>query len=67
MKVILILLALVLFSCKSAEESIKDYSYTNEWHFENGQRYQVYQTKDGTQYVLVLNKRESKFIRKYLK
>lgn len=67
MKVILILLTLVLFSCKSAEESIKDYSYTNEWHFENGQRYQVYQTKCGTQYVLVLNKRESKFIRKYLK
>jgi len=67
MKVILIVLALVLFSCKSAEESIKDYSYTNEWHFENGQRYQVYQTKGGTQYVLVLNKRESKFIRKYLK
>ena len=67
MKAILILLALISFSCKSAEESIKDYSYTNEWHFENGQRYQVYQTKSGTQYVLVLNKRESKFIRKYLK
>jgi hypothetical protein len=67
MRILIILTAFLLFSCKPAEFRIKDYSYTKEWYFEAGQRYQVYQTKNGTKYIFVLNKRESKFIRKYLK
>ena len=66
MKTLLILLALISLSCKPAEDRIKDYSYTKDWHVEGCQRYQVYQTMGGTQYVLVLNKKETKFIRKYL-
>jgi hypothetical protein len=67
MKTLLILLALISFSCKPAEERIKEHSYTQEWNYQNNQRYQVYQTKHGERYILVLNNRETKFIRKYLK
>jgi hypothetical protein len=67
MKILIILLAFLSFSCKPAEDRIKDHSYTKEWYYQNVQRYQVYQTKYGERYILVLNNRESKYIRKYLK
>jgi hypothetical protein len=67
MKIIIVMMAALFISCKPAEFRIKDHSYTKEWYHEGGQRYQVYQTKRGTKYIFVLNKRESKFIRKYLK
>lgn len=70
MKVLLIFLALILFSCKSAEERIKAHSYTEEWYYwnyQNVQRYQVYKTQSGARYILILNKRETRQIRKYLK
>jgi hypothetical protein len=66
MKYILtLLLTFILLSC-NAELRIKDHSYTNEWHYEGKERLQVYKTRSGRHYVLVLNKRETKFIRKYL-
>jgi len=67
-KIILFLLVLLsLNSCKPAEDRIYDHSYTKDWYYLEGQRYQVYQTKKHTKYILVLNKRETQFIRKYLK
>jgi hypothetical protein len=66
MKYILtLLLTFILLSC-NAELRIKDHSYTNEWHYEGEKRLQVYKTRSGRHYVLVLNKKETKFIRKYL-
>jgi hypothetical protein len=66
MKYILtLLLTFILLSC-NAELRIKDHSYTNEWHYEGKERLQVYKTRNGRHYVLVLNKKETKFIRKYL-
>jgi hypothetical protein len=64
---LVILTAMLLFSCKAAEERIKEYSYTNEWYFKDGQRYQLYKTKYGNKYILVINKSETKIIRKYVK
>jgi hypothetical protein len=80
---IALLILLLLSSCKSVEERIKDYSYTDEWYFnkldtglyQNNfilkdrdiyERYQVYQTKSGRKYILVLNKKQTKLKRKYL-
>lgn len=67
MKTLIIIMAALFISCKPAEFRIKEYSYTKEWYYEGDQRYQVYQTKSGTKYIFVLNKKETKFIRKYLK
>jgi hypothetical protein len=72
MKKILLTLSLVttlilLNSC-NAEKRIYDYSYTDSWYYsDKGERYQVYQTARGIKYILVLNKKETKFIRKYIK
>lgn len=60
-------LLFLLTSC-SAEKRIYDYSYTDSWYYsDKGERYQVYQTARGIKYILVLNKKETKFIRKYIK
>ena len=65
-KILLILILIILNSCKPAEERIYEYSYTYDWYNYNNQRYQVYLTKNNTKYILVLNKKETKFIRKYI-
>lgn len=67
-KIITLLTVLILISCKPAELRIQNYSYTDYWHYsENGEKSQVYQTKMGNKYILVLNKKQTKFIRKYIK
>jgi hypothetical protein len=59
---------LFLFTSCSAEKRIYDYSYTDSWYYsDKGERYQVYQTARGIKYILVLNKKETKIIRKYIK
>jgi hypothetical protein len=64
---IALLFTFTIISCGGVEERIKDHSYTNEWHFENAERFQVYKTKSGQKYIIVLNRSETKFKRKYLK
>jgi hypothetical protein len=67
-KILALLTILLLFSCKPAELRIYDHSYTIYWYYsDNGERYQVYQTAMGNKYILVLNKKQTKFIRKYIK
>lgn len=68
MKYFIILICSFLFlSCANVEQRIKEYSYTEDFYFDsNGQRYQVYKTKKGNKYILVLNKKETNFKRKYL-
>jgi hypothetical protein len=55
----------VLFSC-GVEQRIKDYSYTNEWYYLDAVRYQVYQTKSGERYIIVLNEKQTRFKRYYI-
>lgn len=67
-KILTLLTILLLISCKTAELRIYDHSYTEYWYYsDKGERYQVYQTAMGNKYILVLNKKETKFIRKYIK
>ena len=67
-KILTLLIILLLFSCKPAELRIYNHSYTDYWYYsDQGQRYQVYQTAMGNKYILVLNKKQTKFIRKYIK
>jgi len=61
----MLVILLSLTSC-SAEKRIYEHSYTDYWYYEQNQRYQVYQTSRGNKYILVLNKKETKFIRKYI-
>jgi len=63
--ILLLLFTFLLFSC-NAELRIKDHSYTDQWYYEGKERLQVYKTRSGRHYVLVLNQKETKFIRKYL-
>lgn len=66
-KILTLLTILLLISC-NAEQRIYNYSYTDYWHYtDQGERYQVYQTARGTKYILVLNKKQTKIIRRYLK
>jgi hypothetical protein len=67
MKKLATLLIFLSISCASVEQRITETSYTNEWYYEGTTRYQVYQTKNHRKYIIVLNRAETKFIRKYLK
>jgi hypothetical protein len=66
-KVFLLLISsFLLFSCGNAEQRIKEHSYTNQWYFIDSLRFQVYKTKSGREYIIILNERETKFVRKYI-
>jgi hypothetical protein len=67
MKKLFVLLTFLSLASCSVEQRIKDYSYTNEWHYTNDGRYQVYQTKGGKKYIIIINERETKLKRKYIK
>jgi uncharacterized lipoprotein YmbA len=63
---IIIIAALLMISC-SVEQRIKDYSYTEEWYFKENIRYQVYKTKQGKRYIIIINKRNTNLKRQYIK
>jgi len=65
-KLILLLLFFCLVSC-SVEQRIYKHSYTNEWYYTSTMRYQVYKTKFGKRYIIVLNEKQTKFKREYIK
>ncbi len=67
MKHLLTLLTIVtLMSCSSVEDRIKEHSYTNEWHYIDTMRFQVYKTKSGRKYIIVLNNRQTNYKRQYI-
>jgi len=67
-KILTLLTILLLIGCKPAELRISNYSYTDSWYYaDKDHRYQVYQTAMGNKYILVLNNKQTKFIRKYIK
>lgn len=61
-----LLTIILLISCKPADLRIKNHSYTDLWYYYKDERCQVYQTAKGNKYVLVLNKKQTKLIRKYI-
>jgi len=63
---ILILIVFILTSC-SVEQRIKGHSYTDKWYYEKNVRYQVYKTKLGNYYIIVLNEKQTKYKRQYVK
>jgi hypothetical protein len=63
---ILFFLLLTLISC-SVEQRIKEYSYTDEWYYVNTAKFQVYKTRTNRKYIIVLNKKQTKYKRKYIK
>lgn len=65
-KMLLIIIATLSISC-SVEQRIKDYSYTNEWYYIDTMRFQVYKTKSGKKYIIVLNEKQTRFKREYIK
>jgi hypothetical protein len=65
-KLLIILCFFTLLSC-GVEQRIKDYSYTNEWFYIDSNRYQVYKTKSGKRYIIVLNNKQTKLKRQYVK
>lgn len=67
MKLFILFILTCFISCSSVEERIKDYSYTDKWYWIKSERYQVYKTKSGNECIIVLNKKETKFIRKFIK
>ena len=63
---IIIIAALLMISC-SVEQRIKDHSYTEEWYFKGNTRYQVYKTKQGKRYIIIVNKRNTNLKRYYIR
>jgi hypothetical protein len=66
MKHLLTLLLLITLTSCSVEQRIKEHSYTEKWYVEKGQRYQVYKTRGGRHYIIIVNKRIN-LERKYIK
>jgi hypothetical protein len=64
-KILLIFLLIGLFSC-NVERRIKEYSYTEGWYYIDTLRFQVYKTKSGRKYIIVLNNKETRFKRQYI-
>jgi hypothetical protein len=54
------------FSCSSIESRIKENNYTDYWYYHNNKRYQVYKTDRDKYYIVVLNKKETRFVRKHV-
>lgn len=67
MKQLLLMLIVILFTSCSVEQRIKDYSYTDEWYYIDTMRFQVYKTKSGKRYIIVLNEQQTKYKRQYIK
>ena len=67
MKHLLIFLVLILITSCSVEQRIHEHSYTNEWYYIDTMRFQVYKTKLGRKYIIVLNNRQTHFTRQYIK
>ena len=67
MKHLCIFFILILLTSCSVEQRIYKHSYTNEWCYTDNERYQVYKTALGARYIIVLNAKETKFKRKYIK
>lgn len=67
MKRFLIIIILFSLTSCSVEQRIKDYSYTDEWYYIDTMRFQVYKTKSGKKYIIVLNEKQTKFKRQYIK
>jgi hypothetical protein len=65
-KLILLLLFFCLVSC-NVEKRIYEHSYTNEWYYIDTMRFQVYKTKFGKRYIIVLNEKQTKYKRQYIK
>ena len=63
---ILLFLIFTLISCED-EKRIYNHSYTNEWYYTETMRFQVYKTKSGKRYILVLNEEQTKYKRQYIK
>lgn len=63
---ILLFLFFTLVSC-NVEKRIYEHSYTNEWYYIDTMRFQVYKTKFGKKYIIVLNEKQTKFKRQYIK
>ena len=64
---LILIFCIVLSSCSTVEDRIKEHSYTTIKYNKNGDFYQVYRTKKGSFYIIELNKKETKFKRKYLR
>jgi hypothetical protein len=67
MKHLLTLLLLITLTSCSVEQRIKDHSYTEEWYYIDTMRFQVYKTKSGKKYIIVLNEKQTKYKRQYIK
>lgn len=67
MKRLLIIFVLILSTSCSVEQRIKDYSYINEWYYLDNVNFQVYKTKSGRKYIIVLNNKQTYLKRKYIK
>jgi hypothetical protein len=62
----LLTLPLLLTSC-SVEQRIKEHSYTDEWYYVNTTKFQVYKTCTNKKYIIVLNEKQTKYKRQYIK
>jgi hypothetical protein len=66
MKHLIILLVILTLTSCSVEQRIKEHSYTSEWYTQRGVRYQVYKTRTGRHYIIIINKNQTKLKRKYI-
>jgi hypothetical protein len=67
MKHLLTLLLLITLTSCSVEQRIKDHSYTEEWYYIDTMRFQVYKTKSGKKYIIVLNEKQTRYKRQYIR
>jgi hypothetical protein len=67
MKFLITFLLLITLTSCSVEQRIKEHSYTNEWYYVNTTKFQVYKTYINRKYIIVLNEKQTKYKRKYIK
>jgi hypothetical protein len=67
MKYLFLIFTSILTTSCSVEQRLKEHSYTNEWYYIDTMRFQVYKTKSGKKYIIVLNEKQTRFKREYIK
>jgi hypothetical protein len=67
MKYLFLIFTSILITSCSVEQRLKEHSYTNEWYYIDTMRFQVYKTKSGKKYIIVLNEKQTRFKREYIK
>jgi hypothetical protein len=62
-RLIVLLILIVMVSCKTQEPVVNPKHFTMEWYEYNGHPHHVFKTEKGVKYIVILEKKRKRLIR----